>query len=387
MYTNRKTVRLISYPTKLISLPFFKFCLVYSFCIVFHCLVKSTCFLLFILIFLQEETAVSYVSGVKTVYIRCVVSYELWKANMSEEDFRFFTGLSKYTFDALYLLLGGKKGLKHIKYQYKMPTPKRETAAVLKLSPQSRLLLMMVRLRRGTPLRDLAYQFSISTAYAGFIFFGVLRKLANTFRSMEQAMFITRQQQQEKRPAPFKPFPDVRIIIDGMEFRTQIPSNADQQNNTFSKYKHYNTFKYLLGISCYGAVMFVSEGFEGSKSDKEIMKKCGLMDKLEKGDAVMCDRGFTIAAELLEIGVKTVIPPFDKSGKTFTPAELLYNNAISQARIYVEHAIGKMKEFRLVRYTIPLNMRGIMNDLVLVTAYLTNFSNRAIRSRNRRKNT
>lgn len=321
----------------------------------------------------------------KIVYIRCVISYELWHENMSEKDFLFFVGLSKFNFEALFILLDGTDGLLTIKYNYKMPTPTRRTSAPLKLSAKSRLLLLLVRMRRGTPVRDLAYQFGISTSYASSIFYAVLRKLANTFKSMQQTMFLTRQQQQAKRPAPFKPFPDVRIIIDGVEFRTQTPSNAEQQKNTWSSYKHANTFKYMIGISCYGGVIFVSQGFEGSKSDNEILKKSGVMDLLEPGDAVMCDRGFNVAPELLAIGVKTVKPPTFRGKTTFTAAEQLYNSAVSQARIYVEHAIGKIKEFRLLRFTIPLNMRGEMDDLVYVAAYLTNFSDRVIKTRTKKR--
>lgn len=332
----------------------------------------------------QDETAVGLNGPGKTVYIRCIISYELWNENMSDKDFLFFVGLSKFTFEALYILLDGFDGMMSIKYLYEMPTPKRRTKAPLKLSAKSRLLLMLVRLRRGTPVRDLAYQFGISTAYAGFIFFGVLRKVACTFRSMQPAMFLTRQQQQLNRPKPFKPFSNVRIIIDGVEFRTQVPSNFEQQKNTWSSYKHYNSFKFMIGISCYGGITFVSEGFEGNKSDAEILQESGLMDLLEQGDAVMCDRGFNVAPELLKIGVTTVIPPFYR-GKTLTAEESLYNSAISQARIYVEHAMGKIKEFRLVRFTIPLNMRGVMNDLVFVAAHLSNFSNRAIKPRTKKK--
>lgn len=142
----------------------------------------------------QDETAVSIKNGVKTIYIRCIISWELWNQNMTDTDFKFFCGLSKLNFEALFLLLDGEEGIMHLKYDYKMKTPQRRTAVLSKVSARSRLLLMLVRLRRGTPLRDLAYQFGISTSYAGFIFFGVLRKVANTFKSLQQAMFLTRQQ-------------------------------------------------------------------------------------------------------------------------------------------------------------------------------------------------
>lgn len=303
---------------------------------------------------------------------------------MSAEDFKFFTGLSKFNFEALFLLLGGEDGLMILKLRYERSTPRKKSRPPL-LSAKSRLLLFLLRLRRGTPIRDHAYQFGISVGHTGSLFFGVLRKLRNTFQSMEKAMFISREEQQKDRPEAFKPFPQARVIVDGAEFKTETPSNYEQQGNMWSSYKHSNTAKFMIGISCYGAVMFVSKGFEGNKSDKQILKESGLMDFLTEGDAVMCDRGFDIVSELLQIGVTTIKPPSLGSRAAFTPTEELYNSAIAQARIYVEHAIGKIKEFRLIRYTIPLSMRGILFDLVYVAGYLTNFCDRAIKSKQKRK--
>lgn len=328
----------------------------------------------------QLWRSVSYANGVKTIHMRVMVSYGLWKENMDEDDFKYFTGLSKFNFEALYVLLGAEEGIMKLKLSFEKSTPKKKTRPVI-ISSESRLLLFLLRLRRGTPLRDLGYQFGISKTYAGNIFFGVLRKLRNTFKSMEAAMFSLPEEQQKNRPEAFKPFPLVKVIIDGAEFKIQAPSNYQQQGNTWSRYKHSNTAKYLIGISVFGAVTFVSEGYEGSKSDDEILKACGIMNYLKRGDAVMCDRGFNIAGELLEIGVKTLKPPSYGNRKCLTPTEQLYNSAITQSRIYVEHAIGKIKEFRLVRFVIPLSLRATLNDLVYVAGYLTNFTNRAIRQK------
>lgn len=56
--------------------------------------------------------------------------------------------------------------------------------------------------------------------------------------------------------------------------------------------------------------MFISDLFEGSISDEEIVKQSGFLDKLEPGDLVMADRGFRIKKLLYEKGVELVIPPF-----------------------------------------------------------------------------
>lgn len=81
---------------------------------------------------------------------------------------------------------------------------------------------------------------------------------------------------------------------------------------TFSNYKNSNTFKALIGISPSGAIIFVSQLFSGSISDKQLTRQSGVLDLLESGDSVMADRGFDIQDDLTPLGVKLNIPPFLK---------------------------------------------------------------------------
>ena len=57
-----------------------------------------------------------------------------------------------------------------------------------------------------------------------------------------------------------------------------------------------NRSKGLVGISPSGAITFISELYDGSTSDVEIVKRCGILNKelWSKDDDVMADRGFTI---------------------------------------------------------------------------------------------
>lgn len=61
----------------------------------------------------------------------------------------------------------------------------------------------------------------------------------------------------------------------------------------------------MVGIAPTGGITFISELFDGSISDVEIVKRSGILQKelWEDGDSVMADRGFTIKELLEPLGV------------------------------------------------------------------------------------
>lgn len=60
-----------------------------------------------------------------------------------------------------------------------------------------------------------------------------------------------------------------------------------------SQYKGHCTIKFLIDITPCGSIAFVSDGYPGSITDDEIVLSSGLLNLLERGDAIMADRGFT----------------------------------------------------------------------------------------------
>ena len=102
-------------------------------------------------------------------------------------------------------------------------------------------------------------------------------------------MFPPRSRFEGEIPKPFDNplLRNVRVVIDCTEVFVENSSDTKEAGNLFSSYKHHTTVKILIGVAPCGAAMFVSEAFEGSISDREIVKQSGFMNHIMKGDVIL----------------------------------------------------------------------------------------------------
>ena len=63
-----------------------------------------------------------------------------------------------------------------------------------------------------------------------------------------------------------------------------MPKNLTASAKTWSNFKHNHTAKYLIGFTPSGAVMFLSAGWRGRVSDKQISVDSGYFDKISARD-------------------------------------------------------------------------------------------------------
>ncbi|KAK3929777.1 Ubiquitin carboxyl-terminal hydrolase 17-like protein B, partial [Frankliniella fusca] len=297
----------------------------------------------------------------------------------TDPKFKFFTGLSVEDFEALFNLIGGDDVIRHLKMKYSNTTPTKAIQTVL--SSKDRLFMLLLRLRRGYPGEEIAFLFGIESSYALEICYVMTQLIYLTFKSMEKTMFQSAAGQKKNQPKVMRPFKNLRVILDGMSLYTQTPSNFEQQGNTYSQYKGRNVFLFAIGISTHGATIFCSDGFEGSMSDKETILQSGLIDMLEKGDGVMTDRGYELTAELQAKGCHFYKPPSLGNRKVFTPEEETLTKAIAAARIYVEHAIADIKDWKILDGTLPLNMISQWPNIVYILAFFRNFNPNRIQNK------
>ena len=139
----------------------------------------------------------------------------------------------------------------------------------------------------------------------------------------------------------FACYPSTRIIIDYAESVIQVPSSMRAQTQTWSEYKHHNTWKVLTGISPNGAIIFASKLWPGRVCNNELIQKCGVLALMELGDSITADQRFDIY-ELLPPGVSSNIAPFKGTWHQLTPAEAGETTHFTSVRIHVERAISRV---------------------------------------------
>ena len=241
------------------------------------------------------------------------------------------------------------------------------------LSMLEQFFLTLVRLRLGLLELDLAQRFGISQATVSRIVTTWINLLYHTFKGIEK--FPSWHIVKKYMPESFKnEYPNTRIIIDATEFSVQRPSSLLTQASTFSAYKNRNTIKVLIGITPSGVISFVSKCYEGSISDRKLVELSGLLEKLEPGDDIMADKGFQIQDLLAPLGVRLNMPPF-LSGNTQMPeSDVILTKKVAHLRIHVERAIGRVKDFRILKDTLPATMWDSINEIVYVCCMLSNFS-------------
>lgn len=231
--------------------------------------------------------------------------------------------------------------------------------------------MVLMRLRLGLLLEDLSVRFHVSVGTCSTIFNRWLDYLDKTLSFLVK--WPQRQNIIYTMPLKFQlKYPKCRVIIDCTEIRTETPCSLQLKSLLYSDYKSHMTWKSLIGISPAGIVTFVSDLYPGSISDKQITKKCGIIDLCEEGDAIMADKGFLISDLTTPKGVELIIPPFKKKYKQFLPHEVETTKNIANLRIHVEREMERIKNFRIVQGTMPITMSSQATKIWKTCVRLTN---------------
>ena len=283
----------------------------------------------------------------------------------NDEKTRFYTGLPAWAvFLHLFLFLA-------------VPS-----TTVTKLVPENELFLVLVRLRLGLLVEDLATRFCVTKSFVSRVFQKWLDVMY--IRLSFLIAWPERDMCKQNMPMCFKEaYPNCRCVIDCSEIFIETPQNFSARAKTYSNYKKHNTIKFLIGITPFGTISFLSDCWGGRVSDKNLTQCSKFFDLLERGDTILADRGFTIGEDLGVFGVKLEVPSFTRGKKQLSQRDVEHSKNLSHVRIHVERVIGLVKnKFLILKGPLPISFikhkgdKNVANiDKVLtVCCALTNMS-------------
>ena len=130
----------------------------------------------------------------------------------------------------------------------------------------------------------------------------------------------------------------------------------------------------MIACSRAGAVSFLSEGWGGRVSDKEITANSGILSLVERGDLILADRGISIESELAIQGAVLKIPSFTKGKKQLTAKEVEKSRQLSNVRIHIERVIGRLRKFNILNSTIPIQQVDLLDNVLTAICALVNLN-------------
>lgn len=241
------------------------------------------------------------------------------------------------------------------------------------LTMHEQLLLVLMKFKLNLRDFDLAQRFGISKTTVSIIFRTLVHALhefliegiMESEHGLPSALKCA-----QSLPSSFKDFSSARIVMDATEISQDIPSNLNENREAYSAYKGRHTLKAVTCVAPNGVLVYASPLYPGSTSDTAIVKHCKILDKMSSGDLILADKGFPIYDQLPP-GVHLNLPPFLTAKSQFTQAEANMAMKIARARIHVERANERIKNFSILDH-IPARYRNISSKIFQVCSYLIN---------------
>jgi DDE superfamily endonuclease/Helix-turn-helix of DDE superfamily endonuclease len=168
------------------------------------------------------------------------------------------------------------------------------------------------------------------------------------------------------RPAETKWTPDAveYAIIDSFETPIARPSLNERQKRVYSGKKKQHTLKTQVVTDQDGAILDVTSGFRGPEADQNVYRATPLAPDLTN-KVKLGDKGY--------VGTDIRTPTKKPKGGELTAEQREANRRLSAKRIRVEHAIRRIKAFRIVRDEFRLGL-GLFAPTVSAVVGLMQFA-------------
>lgn len=225
------------------------------------------------------------------------------------------------------------------------------------VKPLDKVLMALIYLRHNVSQEVVGSLFSFSADTSENAFYEVVPVL--------RELFPTEKWEAEKRwrrgEPSWTPNEVEKVIIDSFETPVRRPSLKEPQKRLYSGKKKRHTLKTQIATDQRGDILSISAGHRGPKADLKLYEETPLPDPI-RDKPRMGDKGYC-SAEHPEI--KT--PHKKPRGGELTEEQKADNKDISRQRIVVEHAIRRVKGWRIVRdeYRLALGLFPMVASVVV----------------------
>jgi hypothetical protein len=268
------------------------------------------------------------------------------KIKKSAQLFRRFTGITVEKFDEIMKELKPKYD-EWNKQRLNNKNRKRKIGGgnKFKLSLEEKLLMLLMYYRLYVTHEFLGFIFDIDDSNVGRDIKPLAKLLAGIFKIPEERVKISEEEIIEA------------FVTDGTEQKVERPGKKQKQ--WYSGKKKHHTIKHQIIIAKIKSedkeklrIISVSKSFKGKVHDKPIYEQTKV--RLPANIPKNADMGY--------LGTDLNIPIKKQKGKELSKEEKAYNKEFSSKRICVEHALGKMKIWKILaeRYRNNLGSHSLV---------------------------
>jgi hypothetical protein len=167
-------------------------------------------------------------------------------------------------------------------------------------------------------------------------------------------------------------FPQVRVIIDGKEQRTNRPTGYEAQKPYYSGKKKTHTLKNQVVVDPCGRIETVSPTVPGGANhDLPLLRGSGVLERLAEGEGAMMDKGY-VGIKNSSPDVPIVIPFRASRDHPLREDQRAYNREVARYRIVVEHTMAQLNRFTVLRQVFRGQKRDRHTRVFRVVAKLVN---------------
>ncbi|XP_063386757.1 uncharacterized protein LOC134672743 [Cydia fagiglandana] len=238
------------------------------------------------------------------------------------------------------------------------------------------LIITLSKIKQNGSLRKISDQFEIPSSEITNMFLKGIECLANFFQNL---IYLPAPDQiQAQLTHEFKVrYPNVHCILKSLEIEIKTSPDPLHQAQTWSEEKYGSTMKYLIGCTPNGFVAFVSKGYGGGMSDKDILERSNFTNILPLNAVVMAEwqkNSFVgVESYLMTKGVKLLRPNHPGINSSTEPAQeqVAQAKAIEFLRVHLKKMMKRLRRFEMLSEVCSKHI-GYMDHILIIACGLVN---------------